>query len=228
MRPEAEAKLRQGFARRADEQAGRYATQLADAERLAAMHECGEVVGVFTGRTGGGVRRRAYVVGLLPLAAIPLLIALGAVGLPGMVPLLILSPFLIGGWFGLSIWRGREPQRHTWMYAFTDGFVLAEHPQARAFPVRWSQVTGVSVIWTQTYDPGMEDEGRPVVSGYRLQGADGQVYEVPRYVQNVRDPYGEFGRSLRRLMPAAVGDTMPHFPTIDEVIAVYAPRPGQF
>ena len=138
MRPEAEAKLRQGFARRVDEQASRYAAQLADAERFAMMHECGEVVGVFAGRTGGGVRPRAYVIGLLPLAAIPLLIAVGAISLPGMVPLLVLSPFLIGGWFGLSIWRGREPRRHAWMYAFTDGFVLSDHPRASAFPVRWS------------------------------------------------------------------------------------------
>lgn len=228
MRPEAEQKLRQGFQRRVDEQCHRYAAQLADAERVATMHECGEVAGVFTGRTGGGVRPRAYVVGLLPLAAIPVLIALGAVDVPWMVPLLALSPLLIGGWLGLSIWRGREPKRRIWLYAFTDGFVMSDHPQASTFPVRWSQVSEISVIWTQVFDPGMEDEGRPVVSGYRLRCTDGQAIEIPRSLQNVRDPYGEFGRSLRRLMPAAVGDTMPQFPTIDEVIAVYAPRPAQF
>ena len=227
MRPEAEQKLRQGFQRRVDEQSSRYAAQLADAERFAAMHECGEVVGVFTGRAGGGVRPRAYVVGLLPLAAIPPLIALGAVDVPGMVPLLALSPFLIGGWFGLSIWRGRESRRNIWLYAFTDGFVLSDHPQASAFPVRWSQVTDISVIWTEAYDPGAE-EGRPVVSGYRLRCGDGQTHEIPRSFQNVRDPYGEFGRSLRRLMPAAIAETMPRFPAIDEVIATYAPRPTPY
>jgi hypothetical protein len=226
MRPEAEQRLRQGFQRRVDEQGNRYAAQLADAERVAAIHECGEVAGVFTGQTGGGVRLRAYVVGLLPLAAIPVLIALGAVNVPGMAALLALSPFLIGGWFGLSIWRGRAPKRRIWLYAFTDGFVLSDHPQASAFPVRWSQVTEVSVIWTEAFDPGSE-EARPAVSGYRLRCTDGQAIEIPRSFQNVRDPYGELGRSLRRLMPAAIGDNMPQFPTIDEVIAVYAPRPAQ-
>ena len=105
--------------------------------------------------------------------------------------LLILSPFLIGGWFGLSIWRGREPRRRTWLYAFTDGFVLSDDPRASAFPVRWSQVTDVSVIWTVAYEPGAEGEGRPVVSGYRLRCTDGQALEISRSFQNVRDPYGE-------------------------------------
>ena len=227
MRPEAEQKLRQGFQRRADEQRDKYATQLADSRRFAAGQECGEVVGVFTTRAGGDVRLRAYVVGLLPLAAIPFLIAFGAVDLPGALPLLAISPFLLAGWFGLSIWRGREPRRNIWLYAFTEGFALFDRPQASAVTVRWSQVTEVGVIWKQFSDPG-EEEPRPVLSGYSLRCADGQVYEITRSFQNVRDPYGEFGRSLRRLMPAAVGDTMPHFPTIDEVIAVYAPRPGQF
>jgi hypothetical protein len=225
MRPEAEQKLRQGFQRRVDEHSSRYAEQLADADRVAMMHECGEVVGVFTARAGGGVRPRAYVVGLLPLAAIPLLIALGAIDVPGMTSLLILSPFLIGGWFGLSIWRGRKPRRRSWLYAFTDGFVVSDDPRASAFPVRWSQVTDVSVIWTVAYEPGADGEGRPVVSGYSLRCTDGQALEIPRSFQNVRDPYGELGRSLRRLLPIAVGDTMPQFPTIDEVVAVYAPRP---
>jgi len=63
------------------------------------------------------------------------------------------------------------------------------------------------------------------VSGYSLRCTDGQALEIPRSFQNVRDPYGELGRSLRRLLPIAVGDTMPQFPTIDEVVAVYAPRP---
>ena len=160
-----------------------------------------------------------------PLAAIPLLIALGAIDVPGMTSLLILSPFLIGGWFGLSIWRGRKPRRRSWLYAFTDGFVLSDDPRASAFPVRWSQVTDVSVIWTVAYEPGADGEGRPVVSGYSLRCTDGQALEIPRSFQNVRDPYGELGRSLRRLLPIAVGDTMPQFPTIDEVVAVYAPRP---
>src|ERR1700728_807889 len=94
IRPEAEQKLRAGFQRRVDRQAERYAAQLTHAEQLAVRLECGEVAGVFSGQAGGGVRRRAYVVGLLPMAAIPVLIAGAAVGVPGMVPLLAASPSL--------------------------------------------------------------------------------------------------------------------------------------
>jgi hypothetical protein len=225
MRPEAEQKLREGFQRRADQQRDKYSAQLADAHRLAAAQEWGEVVGVFTTQAGGGVRARAYVIGLLPLAAIPFLIALGAVDVPKMVPLIVISPFLFAAWFLVSIFRGREPKRDIWLYAFTGGLTLYDRPQAGDVTVRWSQVTEVGLVWTQVYDPGDED-GRPVMSGYRLSCADGQVLQIPRSFQNVRDPYGEFGRSLRRIMPAAVSATMPSFPTIDEVIATYAPRPG--
>jgi hypothetical protein len=96
--------------------------QLAHAEQLAAWSGCGEVIGVFTARTGGGTRPRAYVMGLLP--------------------------------------------------------------------------------------------------------ADGQAYELSRSLQNVRDPYGPVGQLLKGFMPAAVGQTMPAFPTIDEIIAAYPGRPG--
>ena len=47
MRPEAERRLREGFQRRVDEQASRYAAQLAQARQQAARFECGEVAGVF-------------------------------------------------------------------------------------------------------------------------------------------------------------------------------------
>lgn len=227
MRPEAEQRLREGFQRRADQQRDRYAAQLADAHRLAASQEYGEVVGVFTTSAGGDVKARAYVIGLLPLAAVPFLIALGAVDLPRMVPLVVICPFLFAGWFLMSIWRGREPRRSIWLYAFTGGFTLFDRPEAGAVTVWWSQVTEVGMIWTQAYEPGDEGEGTPVLSGYRLLSADGQAYEIPRSFQNVRDPYGDVGRSLRRIMPAAVSAAMPSFPTIDEVLATYAPRPGQ-
>ena len=75
IRPEAERKLRAGFQRHVDEQGDRYVVQWTHAELLAARFGRGEVVGVFSARAGGGVRPRVHVVGLLPLAAIPILIA---------------------------------------------------------------------------------------------------------------------------------------------------------
>ena len=40
------------------------------------------------------------------------------------------------------------------------------------------------------------------------------------------DPYKQVGQMLRGLMPAQLGSTMPKFPTVDEIIAAYARRPG--
>ena len=149
IRPEAEQKLRAGFQRRVDRQAERYAAQLTHAEQLAVRLECGQVAGVFSGQAGGGVRRGAYVVGLLPMAAIPVLIAGAAVGVPGMVPLLGATPFITGAWFGLTLWRRREPRRRVWFYAFAEGCALLDGPRADALYVRWSEVTEVGEVWTK-------------------------------------------------------------------------------
>jgi hypothetical protein len=225
IRPEAERKLRAGFQRRAGQQADRFAVQLTHAEQLAVRFECGEVVGVFSAWAGGGIGRRAYVVGLLPLAAIPVLIAGAAAGVPALVPVLGAFPFVVGAWFGLSLWRGREPKRRVWFYAFAQGCVLLDDPRADAVPLRWSQVTEVGEVWTEGYDVSAE-ESRPALTAYRLGWADGQTREISRSFQNVRDPYPDVGQLLRGMMPASVGKTMPRFPTIDEIIAAYAGKPG--
>jgi hypothetical protein len=225
IRPEAERKLRAGFQRRVDEQSDRYVVQLTHAEQLAARFECGEVVGVFSAQAGGGIRPRAYVVGLLPLAAIPILIAGAAAGVQGVLPVLGALPFVTGAWFGLSMWRGREPKRRVWFYAFAEGFMLLDGPRPDAVPVRWNQVTEVGEVWTKVYDASAE-ESRPTLMAYRLRSADGQTHEISRSFRNVQDPYREVGQLLRSLAPASLGKTMPTFPTIDEIIAAYAGKPG--
>lgn len=225
MRPEAEQKLRAGFQRRADEQSDRHAAELAHAEDLAGRFGCGEVIGVFSAQAGGDVRPRTYVVGLLPLAAIPVLIAAAAARIPGVLPLLGAFPFLAGAWIGLSFWLGREPRRHVWFYAFARGFMLLDNPPADAAPVRWSEVIEVSGVWTEVYRPGDEDP-RPALAAYRLRTADGCLHEVSRSFRNVRDPYREVGELLRMLAPGTAGKTMPRFPAIDEIIAAYATKPG--
>ena len=226
MRPEAERRLREGFQRRVDEQGSRYAARLAHARQEAARFECGEVAGVFTARAGGDVPRRTYVIALLPLAGIPVLIAATAVGIPGSLPLLGAYPFLAGAWIGVSFWRGREPRRQVWLYAFTGGFMLLDGPSGEAAPVPWSQVTGVSQVWTDTDRTGDEDP-RPTLAAYRLGTADGRAHEISRSFRNVQDPYGEIGQLFRGLAPGTVGKTMPRFPTVDEIIAAYAGNPGQ-
>jgi hypothetical protein len=224
IRPEAEQKLRAGFQRHVDRQAERYVAQLTHAEQLAVGLECGQVAGVFGGQAGGDVRRGAYVVGLLPMAAIPIAIAGAAVGVPGMVPLLGATPFITGAWFGLTIWRWREPKRRVWFYAFTEGCALLDGPQADPVYLRWSEVTDVVEVWTNVYDVSAE-ESRPKLTAYRLLCADGRSCEISRSLHNVRDPYPDVGPLLTGLMPAAVGVTMPRFPTIDQVIAAFAGKP---
>lgn len=221
MRPEAERRLREGFQRRVDEQSSRYAARLAEARQQAARFGCGEVAGVFSAQAGGDVLRGTYVVAFLPLAAIPVLIAAAALRIPGTVPLLGAFPFLAGAWIGVSFWRGRTPKRQVWLYAFTEGFMLLDGPATYAMPVRWSQVTEVTEVWTNTYVPGDEDP-TPVHSAYRLRTADGRVQEISRSLKNVQDPYREMGQLFRTLAPGTIGRTMPKFFTIDEVIATYA------
>ena len=225
IRPEAEQKLRAGFQRRVDRQAERYVAELTHAQQLAVGLECGEVVGVFSGHAGGDLRRGAHVRAALPMAAIPVLIAGAAVGVPGMVPLLGASPFVIGGWFGLTMWRWREPRRRVWFYAFTQGCALLDGPRADPVCVRWSEVAEVDEVWTQVYDVSAE-ESRPMLTAYRLLCADGRTCVISRSLRNVRDPYPNVGSPLRGLVPADVGATIPTFPAIDEVIAAFAGKPG--
>ena len=224
MRPEAERRLREGFQRRVDEQSSRYAAQLAHARQQANRFECGEMAGVFSAQAGGDVPRRTYLVAFLPIAAIPVLIAAAAARIPGTLPLLGAFPFLAGAWIGVSFWRGRTPKRQVWLYAFTEGFILLDDAQPDSAPVRWSQVTEVGEVWTNTYRPG-DDDPTPVLSAYRLRLADGRVHEIPRSLKNVQDPYREMGQLFRGLAPGTIGKTMPRFSTIDEIIATYARTP---
>ena len=60
----------------------------------------------------------------------------------------------------------------------------------------------------------------------RLRTADGQPHEISRSLKNVRDPYQEIGQLFRTIAPGSVGKTMPTFPTVDQIIAAYAGRPG--
>ena len=226
MRPEAERRLREGFQRRFDEQSSRYAAPLAHARQLANGFECGEVAGVFEAQAGGDVPTRTYVLAFLPLAAIPVLIAASAAGIPGALPLLGASPFLAGAWIGVSFWRGRAPKRQVWLYAFTEGFMLLDDAQGASTPVRWSQVTEIGQVWTNTHSPGDEDP-TPVLAAYRLRSADGRVVEISRSFKNVQDPYREMGQLFRGLAPGTIGKTMPRFFTIDEILATYAQAPGR-
>ena len=228
IRPEAERieLLRAAVQHNADRRRPGWAGQLAHAGQLAALFGCGEVTGVFRAEAGGGPSRKAYVMGLLPLAAIPVLIAAAAVRvLPGVLPLLVLFPFAEGAWFGLSMWLWRVPKRQIWLYAFAAGFLLWEGPQPEAPPVRWSQVTDVSDVWADAYNISAEDT-RPMLVAYRLRCADGQTITISRSLRNVLDPNPEVRQLLQRVAAPSADGRIPGLPTIDEIITRYARRLG--
>jgi len=228
IRPDAEVRLRAGFQRRVDAQRAQYAGHLSYAGQLASHFQAGSVVGVFTGEAGGGVRRRAYVLGMLPLLSAPILVVAASAGLPGAVPLLASLPFITGGWLVVSLWRGREPRRTIWLHVFTGGFLLIDGSWCDPAPVPWSQVSQVQQVWSEMYDVSAEDT-RPVHTGYDLQLVDGRVRHMSRALHNVQDPYRDVGRLLSGLLPAPVAAALPKFPDIDEIIATYVdagpPRP---
>jgi hypothetical protein len=226
IRPESERVLRAGFQRHVDEQNAKYAAQLAHAEQLRSWYQFGALVGVYTGPVGGGVKPVGYVAAYSPLAAIPFLIIAAASQVPCALPMLGAFPFAEGIWFGFCLWRFRDPKRAVWLYAFNDGFLLHKHPQADATPVRWNQIAEITQVWTDVYRHAAEDY-RPQLTGYELRSADGQAYEFSRSLENVQDPYQQVGQLIRHFMPPSMAETMPSFPTIDELIARYAiPTPA--
>ncbi|MGH3149726.1 MAG: DUF6624 domain-containing protein, partial [Streptosporangiaceae bacterium] len=141
----------------------RYAPQLTHAAQLAAGSECGQVAGVFSMQAP--FTARAVVTGLLPLAAVPVLIAGAAAQVPGMLPALGAFPFLFGGWYGVSLWRGMR--RHVWCYAFAGGFMLLDDPPAGGALVPWGQVTDVTPVWTEVYSPEHHRHDHAGVSHHR-------------------------------------------------------------
>ena len=158
------------------------------------------------------------------MAAIPIAIAGAAVGVPGMVPLLGATPFITGAWFGLTIWRWREPKRRVWFYAFTEGCALLDGPQAGprlpALERGHRRRRGLDQrLRHQRRGVPAEADGVPAALRGRAKLRDLAL------LHNVRDPYAGVGPLVTGLMPAAAAATLPKFPTIDQIIAAFAAKP---
>ncbi len=98
-----------------------------------------------------------------PLAGIPLLIASAAAGIPVPVPVFFAFPFAAGAWIGLSFWRGREPKRRVWFYAFTEGFMLLDRPPVARLPMIMGRSARLSLTTTHDHECGPGGVG----SGWR-------------------------------------------------------------
>ena len=68
------------------------------------------------------------------------------------------------------------------------------------------------------------EETVPVLAGYELRTHDERQFVIARELRNMLDPYFPVGRFISALVPASVGDAIPRFPTIDEIIAAFTPH----
>ena len=223
IRPEARQRLEAGFQRRVSEQRQRYATQWAEAEHLAVGLEYGDVVGIFGVNTGGEIPFRAYLRGLAPLLAIPVLIAAAAERVAWAVPLLGALPFFTGAWFGAMLLLGRRPKRRVWLYTFSEGFCAPDSSAPGPISARWEQVERVREVRTNEFNASSE-ESEPTLTGYELELGDGRRFLISRSYRNMMDPYAPVGRMVAGLTPPSVAEVIPRFPVIDEIIGTYVVR----
>lgn len=226
IRPEARRRLDQGFQRRVDEQRRRYARQWSHAERLAADLGYGKVIGIFSmeeraDEFGGSGLRYGFWAMLPFLIGFPLLIAAGAARIRGTIMLMGLLPFITGAWFlAVTLWAYRRKGR-AWLYVFADGFATFADFAPETKSARWDEVAEVRKLWSESFDMNAE-ETVPVFTAYAVRTRDGREFVISRLLRNMMDPYAPVGRFLSALVPAAVGDAIPRFPVIDEIIATHA------
>jgi hypothetical protein len=69
------------------------------------------------------------------------------------------------------------------------------------------------------------EETVPVCTAYEVRTGDGREFVISRLLRNMMDPYAPVGRLISALVPASVGEAIPRFPVIDEIIATHAVRP---
>jgi hypothetical protein len=224
--PESRRRLDAGFQRRVDEQFRRYARQWVAAERLAADLGYGHVIGIFSMQEradefGGSVMRYGISAMLPFFIGFPLLIAAGAARIRGAIMLMGLLPFITGAWFlAVTLWAYRRKGR-AWLYVFSDGFATFADFAPETKSARWDQVAGVREIWDERFDMNAE-ETVPVLAAYEVRTRDGREFVISRSLCNMMDPYAPVGRFITALVPASVGEAIPRFPVIDEIIATHA------
>jgi hypothetical protein len=223
---ESRRRLDAGFQRRVDERRRRYARQWAEAERRAADLGYGQVIGIFSMEAradefGGNVLR--YVItGMLPfLIGFPLLIAAAMAKIQGTFRPMVALPFVTGAWFfAVTQWAYRKKGR-AWLWVFADGFATFVDFAPEKTSARWDEVVDLRQIWEQGFDMD-GDETRPALVAYELRTRDGRQFVIARELRNMLDPYAPVGRFISALVPASVGDVIPRFPTIDDIIAAHA------
>jgi len=211
--------------RRLDALRERFAPQLDHAERLAAAHRCGDVVGVFGREAGGELRPGSVPIMLAPvLVGVVVLVALARNGTPGAVAVLTIWPFLGGLWIGLTAAVRRLPRRQVLLFAFGEGFMVLDGAASDPEPVRWWEVTSGARACTDDHGTS-GGPGWARHTGYELRLADGSSRVVPRDFRNLLEPRVLAGPSVVADGRSA-GAPGPVLPTIDDLLLPFVLDPN--
>ena len=216
MSPEARRRLDDGFQQRIAERNGQFAARRQHAVGVGAQFGLAQAVGIYRTEVNPPVGVRGVLRMLAPIPAVVVVVLVAATVLPGvLVPLIMLVPFVVGGWVFVCFMTIRRNRFDRWLYAYTGGFTELD-PGVPPRVVRWEDITDAVDEWVSA---GSESMSLWDYAGYRLTTASGDIVSITTRYQNMLDPYAPIGRTIAGMLPAHAGAAIPRFPTIDELIA---------
>ncbi|MEV6302656.1 hypothetical protein AB0M02_24805 [Actinoplanes sp. NPDC051861] len=204
------------------EQQARHAADWQRAAHLGQALELGEPLGIYhTEMTPPlGVRR---VLRLLVPAAIFLVVMVLLIGWApdAALPLLLVTPFVAGGYCVVFVVLSRRARFTRWLYGYPGGLAEAD-PDGHPRVVRSGEVTDVLDEWSSS---GSESQSSWNYEGFRLTTADGRAVSITARYRNALDPYGPAGALIAALVPAGAGTAVPRLPSIADLITDWAVTP---
>jgi hypothetical protein len=222
IRPEAERRLQQGFQKRVDRQYRAYESQHRQATTLGVTFRLGELEGIFAEKLRSASENVGGTLFLLFLLfnifGVPLVFTETGLYPSGVIIAhSVLALVILLGGLVLSGWLWLRPPQYLWLYAFSDGVAMGSPQSIDQNVIRWRDVTDVRPVWENQFNP-VSEESEPRLVAYRLTVYDGRTVAIPGTLRNMLDPYAPVGRVIGALVPASVGQTIPRFPVIGEII----------
>ncbi|MBG0568646.1 hypothetical protein [Actinoplanes aureus] len=213
--PEARRRLEQGLRRRVVERQEQCAANWQHAVQVGQALDLGEPLGIYHAEVIPALSARQVLRMLLPIPAFLLVVFLLMVCAPdAAIPILLVSPFLIGAYAVKCALVTRRGRFTRWLYGYAGGMAEVD-PDGRPRVVRWDDVTDVVDEWGSA---GSESQAVWSYEGFRLTTADGRTVSFTARYENALDPYGPAGGSIAAVTPAAVGDAIPRFLSLADLI----------